>query len=850
MRRIYKFWSENGEAITEGFISFLKSSWISVFIIAVFVLLILQMEQGSILLVDLLARPVNLFLFLVITHILGVVLSLYPVYLSKWRESKLAKTKWTIHPKWFSRIIGLGIILYEDGKLEQVETKTEQNFLWNYNRKSKHFFESIFRKLLGVIFYLCILYCLVIIADRYFFFQYLIKGSLSLIQILFFVVALFVIAFHFFVSLQNRSEATIQKFRTSLHIFLGLSVVFFLMSIGSSIYVGWASQTFLFVFTHLFCSLLYFIIYRKFRRALATSSSVSSYLNWLSNDYDYLKMTTAGGWFTLIIFVLSQFYPRAFNPIVIIFSMFYTLYGILVVPIKHHLYYSQEKGKEERSGWRKFLDLVFVYLFPFIPIFYFLIVWLTMSIGNDQHKLETIQYQKGELLTEETFFKHFDKHFRVGGSLAQESNEPVFFISSYGGGLRANLWTLKVLNELTRKPICDKSEKTVFENTIALSGVSGGGFGIALFQAIYSENPNSWEKRDSIINEIGKMNPLSRDLAWLFGKDYLGELIPFKNFNSSSDRAIAVLNDYNVVASQDSSMLQMPFQAYSKQVLSHLNYYPATFINTASFSQKRGIASSFQFRDFHEVFPSSIDILDIDKQKTLSYLSGVSPTHRFPFFSPGAKIENKSIFIDGGYFENSGSLTTIDFYDYLIKKNKLDKRKVIFIQIKNGDMQYAREFVKKKHNNTKKKIEVKESGEIATIIKAITSVSAISNYLEDDMKQVEKVGKHNIYSVSISLPYRISINQAKKILFARTISDELKESIKINNENIDAHLKQNQSSSYISEEAIEPALGRLLTGKVVKYVDQLLQNDHTIFKELDEQIDFISQQKKEEQFVD
>lgn len=839
------FWKTHREAIIEGCISFLKSSWISILIISVFVVLILQMAQGSILLVDLLSRPMNLLLFLAITHILGVVLSLYPVYLSKWRENKQSKTKWEMRPSWLKKLIGFGIITYNDNPNSNPKT-TNQGLLLGYNKKSKHFFESILRKLLGVIFYLCILYCLVIIADKYFFFQYLTKNQLSLIQIIFFVVAAIVVAFHFCVSLRNRSEETIKKFRLFLHLFLGLSCAFFALSIYFSIREGWAFETLVMVITHLFFSLLYFIIYRKFRRVLSASQFVSPYLNWLSNDYDYLKMTTIGGWFTLIIFVWSQFQPEKFNPIVIIFSMFYTLYGILVIPIKHHLFYSKLKDSRNKTSREKVFVSFFVYFFPFLPIVYALFVFITMSIGNDQHKLETIPYKENKniLLTENEFFKSFDAYFERQDSTKKE---PVFFISSYGGGLRANLWTLKVLNELTRKPISNNSEKTVFNNTIAMSGVSGGGFGVALFQAIYSENPSSWEKRDSIINEIGKMNPLSRDLAWLFGKDYIGELIPLKNFNPSNDRAIAVLNDYNSVTSSNSDMLNLPFQEYSNQVFRQFGYYPATFVNTASYSQKRGIASSFQFNDFHEVFPSSIDILDIDKQKTLSYLHGVSPTHRFPFFSPGAKIENKSIFIDGGYFENSGLLTTFDFYDYLVKKEKLQGRKVIFIQIKNGDMQYAQEFIQNKNNNSQKKIDIKESGEILTILKAITSVSAISNYLEDDVKQIEKTGKYNIYSVSISLPYRISKSQAKKVLFAKKIDKKLASLLSDNNKNIHSYLKENKSGKYISEEAIEPALGRLLTGKVVEYIDRLLKNDKSIFKELDAQLPFYTKEENGEQ---
>lgn len=846
MSKKQPIWKQYNNAFTDGFISFLKSNWISILIITVFALLILLMQQGSILLVDLLDRPINLLLFLIITHLLGVVLSLYPVYLSKWRENRLNATKWIMRPNWLKKSVGLGIILYEDAPNEKYKSQHNEGILSGYPKHSNYFFESIFRKFIGAIFYLCILYCLTIIADKYFFFQYLTKENFSIPQLAFFGIAIGVIVFHFFVSFQNRTEKTIQKFKFLLHLFLALSIFFFILSLFFSVQLGWAFETLTMVFIHLFFSLLYFIIYRKFRRVLCQSKSITTSLNWLSNDYDYIKMTTAGGWFSLIIFIWSQFQPEAFNPIVIIFSMFYTFYGLLIIPIKHHLYYSKIPINEPKTNIEKALEFLFIRIFPFTLILYLGFITITSQIKNDQHKLETIPYKHGNLLTDRLFFTSFDKHFKPQES--KECQEPVFFISSYGGGLRANVWTLKVLNELTRTPVCKNSSKTVFDNIVSMSGVSGGGFGIALFQAIYSENPNSWAKRDSIINIIGEMNPLSRDLAWLVGSDYLGELNLKGAKNRSNDRAIAVLGDYNNIASRDSSMLNLPFQKYTKRVFDQFGYYPATFINTSSFSQKRGIASSFQFDNFHKVFPNSIDILDIADQKTLSYLNGVSPTHRFPFFSPGAKIENKSIFIDGGYFENSGMLTTFDFYDYLAAQKKLDGRKVVFIQIKNGDMQYAREVINTIENKTSSTIRnVKESGEIATIIKAITSVSSISNYLEEDLELQSKFSGEDIHAVSISLPYRISRKQAKRILFEKQLSQPLIDSIEANNHRIDTYLRQGNSRKYISEVAIEPALGRLLTSKTITYIDQLLMYDASIFKELNIHLNSCSNKEYNEQ---
>jgi hypothetical protein len=68
--------------------------------------------------------------------------------------------------------------------------------------------------------------------------------------------------------------------------------------------------------------------------------------------------------------------------------------------------------------------------------------------------------------------------------------DTVFFISSHGGGLKANAWTLLVLNELQKK-----SEGRLMSQTVAMSGASEGSLGLALYGNIYSNSTNNTANR-------------------------------------------------------------------------------------------------------------------------------------------------------------------------------------------------------------------------------------------------------------------------------------------------------------------------------------------------------------------
>ena len=774
-----------------AFKRFFRASWISLLITAVFVLLLTQMDQGSIILIDLLESPFNTALFLLISHLLAFVISLYPVYLSKWREGKhgQSNTKWQMHDDYLN--IGLGIVVYDDSESEPTDT---------------YILESVYRKFLGVVFYLGLLYVVMFVGNQYFSFPR---------PIVFWLTAFLITLFYIWISGTKQYQLVRQIASVLLPVFI-LSVLLLIGTIICAATIQWHWLTLLLLFLQLLISTFHFILFRRYRTLLTRENGAVFPYTKFANSLNYLRITTFGGWLTLIIFILSQFFVHSFNAAVIILCLFYTLYGIIIVPIKHYFYYRRNPEAKQRNPVFYF---AFIYILPVFWVALFVFSIVTSMIGNNLHELDPMVTQKEEI-NHQVFVQEIEEYFT--------EKDTVYFIASSGGGLRANTWTQLLLEQLAAMPANDSS--TVFESTIALSGVSGGALGSAFYTALYHPESHSQitaEKRDSIINRVGRLNALSLDVAWTFGADFIRELIPGNV--PPPDRAKQSMLEYEKIIAEDNLMSTTDFQSYWASVFRQRrkknSFMPALILNSSSYNQKRGIAFSVRTDEqFDRYFPDAINILRLRNGKSLSYLHAISPSNRFPVFSPGADIPGKGIFLDGGYFENSGMMSIWDLYSRLNIElpDFFSQKTVVFLQINNGKTSYAEELISPFQDSIT--IEVKDMGELSSILQTVLSTTMVSEYFQERLTQNE-----NIVYTSLYLPYMVSEKKVKKMFFTQELPVSVKQVINENNDYLASIFSQ-----YNNREYAEPPLGRLLTDKAVDYMNIVLEEDERIFRQFNE----------------
>ena len=260
---------------------------------------------------------------------------------------------------------------------------------------------------------------------------------------------------------------------------------------------------------------------------------------------------------------------------------------------------------------------------------------------------------------------------------------PMVFVSAAGGGIRAAYWTAAVLGRL------QDCVPNFSDRVFSLSAVSGGSLGAVAFAAL-GAGPRPPQARgnchyplsDSQRTGIGGRQLFLRDflsqdfLAPVIRQMFLGDglhaLFPWSS--SGSDRG-AILEIAWERAWQDACAQhhgecnsQLSMASPFSRLLSQERWIPALFLNGVhQETGKRLITSTAEIQN--TTFIDAADFFDLVRYD-LRLSTAVLNSARFPIVSPSGALlryENndesqKPIpvghVIDGGYFDNNGSVTT------------------------------------------------------------------------------------------------------------------------------------------------------------------------------------------------
>ena len=246
---------------------------------------------------------------------------------------------------------------------------------------------------------------------------------------------------------------------------------------------------------------------------------------------------------------------------------------------------------------------------------------------------------------------------------------PVFIVSAEGGGIRAAYWTASVLSYL-------EDEYPGFGTEVfAISGVSGGSLGAAVFTALLAENLTFFEKNPVAAVSLPRLLPdarailshdfLSPTIASFLFPDLMQRFWPFSDrypFGGKlalPDRASYLERSWEVAwrKSSDSDRFREQFM----QLWSNPKYrllLPSLFFNGTWVESGRRCAMSNCSIDTTN-FAHLDDIASVlDYPVRLS--TAVNMSSRFPYLSPAGTVDidgRKQHVVDGAYFENSGALT-------------------------------------------------------------------------------------------------------------------------------------------------------------------------------------------------
>ncbi len=247
---------------------------------------------------------------------------------------------------------------------------------------------------------------------------------------------------------------------------------------------------------------------------------------------------------------------------------------------------------------------------------------------------------------------------------------PVVLVAADGGGIRAAYWTASILSRLQDLTACDPVPFA--RHVFAISGVSGGSLGAATFSAIAAsrvqtqvQHPrdchgDSWTREANAMLGRDFLSPVLANALFI---DLPQRLIPFPLFN---DRAIALEKSWEhswyAADQQSPTLFAQPFQnLWSQQPFA----VPLLFLNgTVVESGERSLVQPLadpQVRDL--TFANTLQIGSVfGTQLPLS--TAVLLSARFTYVSPAGTMgwvekgrEHWRRIVDGGYFDNSGTIT-------------------------------------------------------------------------------------------------------------------------------------------------------------------------------------------------
>lgn len=283
-----------------------------------------------------------------------------------------------------------------------------------------------------------------------------------------------------------------------------------------------------------------------------------------------------------------------------------------------------------------------------------LLAWLSDSVFADQYRVRLTKSPEKNFYAEnrQTYSRYFEKwvHERADG-ISASTTYPVYIILSDGGASRSGYWVASVLGSWEDKSLKENNNDSFGRHLFCLSGASGGSVGNATFYALLKYNAYNATYR-ARARAFLKNDFLSYTMAHYMGPDLLHHLvkIPFEN------RADALAHTF-ARYSQDS--LYGAFGKNVSDLIDTTGRLPIFFFNVTSVQKgKPAVVSSIKLTGFSE----RVDILDKvdstreqnDEDGDLTYGNATILSARFPYVSPAGRILN-DYYVDGGYFDNSGS---------------------------------------------------------------------------------------------------------------------------------------------------------------------------------------------------
>jgi hypothetical protein len=355
-------------------------------------------------------------------------------------------------------------------------------------------------------------------------------------------------------------------------------------------------------------------------------------------NFNMAFLVIAAGIFFGLVFILFNITPILLK--LTAWDRFFTLSVVIWALITYGLLFSYLLALGNK--WR----------IQIITILLFVCVAGSVNWISDFHHVEVVQKKDAKRDSLEVYVRNWlDSNQTAIADYAKtdSSGYPVFFVNSYGGGIRASAWASMVVGALDEKVLKGSAGnlKDDFQHHVfSYSGASGGTIGFSLLCAFRA----SGIKPDSMLY---RKDYLTGNVVGIFGRDMLMSVLGKKWYPDRARLQEMILtnslqNNYKV--NYDMLLTDLYPLGATKVPLLFSNTYD---INTGM----KGIVAPVLLRESD--FPSVVFIQDLIPGEDLPLSAASFLSARFPFVSPTGKFDEQHHFTDGGTLENSGAQTSL-----------------------------------------------------------------------------------------------------------------------------------------------------------------------------------------------
>jgi patatin-like phospholipase len=312
-----------------------------------------------------------------------------------------------------------------------------------------------------------------------------------------------------------------------------------------------------------------------------------------------------------------------------------------------------------------------------IPVITALLVYaILISPLTDNHVVPVIPGTADAVASRPTVGGAFEHWLKGLPATPAGAPVPVFIVATEGGGIRAAYWTATVLTEL------DDNTPGFRDHLFAISGVSGGSVGTAMYAALVSKQLEERQRKPlrPVAARMLARDSLAPTLAAMMEQDLIQRFVPApilpdrgRALAGAWERAWRMRNhDVDQTNEDDDRMAQgmlRMMNAPGKRI-------PSIFLNAATVETgSRVIASNLHVTPAE--FADSIDMFDLTANDVPLSAAALNSA-RFTYVSPagtirrgkGGRVEGSTLecpagarcehLVDGGYIDNSGATTAIE----------------------------------------------------------------------------------------------------------------------------------------------------------------------------------------------